>query len=133
MVAFMQYLRVVMVAAVAAPGGALFGVAPQHAGDAIVWFPDVAWLPLGETLALAVVGSLACPRPAHPGGRLPGAAGRRHRAHAYGLADGSSCRPGLLAGSYALVGWNVGLRFTRPCCSMSRAMLPRILLCTRHR
>ena len=35
----------------------VFGGGPVHAPDAIVWFPEVAWLPLAETLALAVVGS----------------------------------------------------------------------------
>jgi len=56
MVAFMQYLRVVLVAGVAALVARVFGVHSAHAPDAIVWFPEIAWLPLAETLALAIAG-----------------------------------------------------------------------------
>ena len=58
LVALMQYLRVVGVAAVAAVVAKLFGVSAAHGPAAIVWFPPVAWLPLAETLALAILGPL---------------------------------------------------------------------------
>jgi membrane AbrB-like protein len=35
----------------------------------------------------------------------------------------------LLAASYALVGWNVGLRFTRPLLIHAARALPRVLAC----
>ena len=58
LVAFMQYLRVVGVAAVASLVAKMFGVSASHGPAAIVWFPPVAWLPLAETLALAILGPL---------------------------------------------------------------------------
>ena len=94
LVALMQYGRVVMVAVVAAFVTRTFGVNPAHAPAAIVWFPPVDWLALGETLALAVVGPLIARRLNIPGRRLPGADDRRHRAHPYGAGCRSSCRPG---------------------------------------
>ena len=48
LVAFMQYLRVVLVAVVAAIVARLFGVTPVQAPHGIVWFPTVAWVPLGR-------------------------------------------------------------------------------------
>src|SRR5262245_32994058 len=54
LVAVMQYLRVVLVAAIAALVAKLFGVSTSQAAAPLVWFPPVAWLPLLETLALAV-------------------------------------------------------------------------------
>ncbi len=58
LVAFMQYLRVVMVAGVAALVAKMFGVTAPHGGDAIAWFPDANWLSFGETLVVAVVGPI---------------------------------------------------------------------------
>src|SRR5215468_5686588 len=52
LVAVMQYLRVVLVAAIAAVVAKLFGVSTSAAPP--VWFPPIAWLPFLETLALAV-------------------------------------------------------------------------------
>src|SRR5436190_2909359 len=57
LVAFMQYLRVVLVAGVAALVARLFGINPQHHAMAeMVWFPPVDWLAFAETMALAVIG-----------------------------------------------------------------------------
>ena len=56
--------------------------------------PAVAWLPLAETLALAIVGPIIARWMRIPGRRLPGAAGAGHRAHAFRPDAGSSCRPG---------------------------------------
>src|SRR5437763_8941948 len=58
LVAVMQYSRVVLVAAIAALVAKIFGVSASHGPAAIVWFPPIAWLPLAETLALAVAGPL---------------------------------------------------------------------------
>src|SRR5918994_500948 len=58
LVAFMQYLRVVLVAVIAAIVARLFGVTPVNVPHDIVWFPTVAWLPLAETLALAIIGPI---------------------------------------------------------------------------
>ena len=128
MVAFMQYLRVVMVAVVAAGVARYFGGASQHAPDAIVWFPDVAWLPLLETLALAAVGSWLARRLSIPAGAfLVPLVGGIVLTHLGWLR--LELPTWLLAGCYALVGWNVGLRFTRALLGYVLRQLPGILLC----
>ena len=113
LVAFMQYLRVVLVAVIAAIVARLFGVTPVHAPHDIVWFPAVAWLPLAETLALAIVGPLIARWMRIPAGAflVPLVLGivLTH----FGLIR-IELPTWLLAASYAFVGWNVGLRFTRP-------------------
>ena len=128
MVAFMQYLRVVMVAAVAAGVARYFGGASQHAPYAIVWFPEVAWVPLLETLALAGVGSWLARRLSIPAGAfLVPLVGGIVLTHMGWLR--LELPTWLLAGCYALVGWNVGLRFTRALLVHVLRQLPGILLC----
>jgi hypothetical protein len=105
-----------------------FGVNPEHAPGAIVWFPPVDWLALGETLALAVVGPLIAQRLNIPAGAflVPMVAGivLTH----LGLIS-IELPTWLLAASYAFVGWNVGLRFSRPLLIHAARALPRILAC----
>src|SRR5215813_3624658 len=112
LVAVMQYLRVVLVAAIAAVVAKLFGVSTSPAAAAPIWFPPIAWLPFLETLALAVGGPLVAWALRIPAGAflVPMVAGivLTH----FGLMT-IELPTWLLAACYALVGWNVGLRFTR--------------------
>ncbi len=125
LVAFMQYLRVVLVAVVAAMVARVFGVAPAQAARSIVWFPQVAWLPLAETLALAIAGPLIARRLRIPAGAflVPLVLGivLTH----FGIMK-IELPTWLLAASYAFVGWNVGLRFTRPLLIHALKALPVI-------
>jgi uncharacterized protein len=129
LVAFMQYLRVVGVAAVASLVAKLFGVSAAHGPAAIVWFPPVAWLPLAETLTLAIVGPLIARLLRIPAGAflvpLVGGAVLTH----FGWMT-IELPTWLLAASYALVGWNIGLRFTRPLLMHAARALPLIVGCT---
>jgi len=129
LVAVMQYLRVVLVAAVAALVAKLFGVSASQGPAAIVWFPPIAWLPLAETLALAVAGPLIARALRIPAGAflVPMVAGIV-LTHFGWLAI--ELPAWLLAASYALVGWNIGLRFTRPLLIHAARALPRIVGCT---
>ncbi len=129
LVAFMQYLRVVMVAVVAAIVARLFGVSASHAPDSIVWFPEVAWLPLAETLALAIMGPIVAKWLRIPAGAflLPLVAGIV-LVH-FGLMR-IELPTWLLAASYAFIGWNIGLRFTRPLLFHAARALPLILAAT---
>ena len=129
LVAFMQYLRVVGVAAVASLVAKMFGVSAAHGPSAIVWFPPVAWLPLAETLALAILGPLIARLLRIPAGAflvpLVGGAVFTH------LGWMTIELPTwLLAASYAFVGWNIGLRFTRPLLLHAARVLPLIVGCT---
>jgi len=128
LVAIMQYLRVLMVAAVAAAVAHSFGISPEHHAAAIVWFPPVAWLPLAETVALAIVGPIIAQRLNIPAGAflVPLVIGGvlTH----FGLMQIE--QPiWLLTACYTMVGWNIGLRFTRPLLVHAAKALPRILVC----
>jgi len=129
LVAFMQYFRVVGVAMVAALVAKLFGVSASHGADTIVWFPPVDWLSLAETLALAVLGPIVARLLRIPAGAflVPLVVGIV-LAHFGWLKI--ELPPWLLAASYALVGWNIGLRFTRPLLVHAARALPLIAACT---
>src|SRR5205814_1163 len=102
-----------------------FGVNPAHAPAAIVWFPPVDWLALGETLALAVIGPMIARRLNIPAGAflVPMIAGIVLTHMGWMSIELPTW---LLAASYALVGWNVGLRFTRPLLIHALKALPVI-------
>jgi membrane AbrB-like protein len=129
LVAFMQYLRVVLVAAVASGVATLCGAAAHHAAPAIVWFPPVHWLSLAETLALAVLGAVAA-----IGFKLRAGALLIPMVAGIILTHGGwmsiELPPWLLAMGYACIGWQIGLRFTRPLLFHAAKALPRILACT---
>ena len=127
LVAIMQYLRVLMVAAVAAAAARIFGVSAGHEA-AIVWFPPVAWLPFVETVALAIVGPIVAQRFNIPAGAflVPLVIGAV-LSH-FGLIRIEQPL-WLMAACYCLIGWNIGLRFTRPLLVHAAGLLPRILLC----
>jgi membrane AbrB-like protein len=129
LVAVMQYLRVVLVAAIAAVVAKLFGVSSSPAAAPLVWFPPIAWLPFLETLALAVAGPLVARALRIPAGAflVPMVAGivLSH----FGLMT-IELPTWLLAASYALVGWNTGLRFTHGLLIHAARALPLIVGCT---
>lgn len=129
LVALMQYLRIFLVAGIAALVARLFGVSSSYGAAAIVWFPEVHALPLAETLALAIVGPAIARVARIPAGAfmVPMVAGIV-LAHLGWMTI--ELPTWLLAASYALVGWNIGLRFTRPLLVHAARALPRILVCT---
>lgn len=126
LVAFMQYLRVVMVAAVASLV-ARFSAIGSGAPPDIVWFPPVAWPALAATLAVVIVALAAARALRIPAGPLilPLAASAT-------LQDAGllaiELPPWLLAASYALVGWSIGLRFTPAILRHVARALPRVAL-----
>ncbi len=110
LVAYMQFLRVMLVALVASvvrlwtpPGGL--------ARAAIDWFPAVAVESMWETMALAVLVRSAAPSRIPAGALLvPLFAGA---ALSCTQIMTITLPPWLMAGCYALVGWSIGLRFSR--------------------
>jgi membrane AbrB-like protein len=125
LVALMQFLRVMLVALVASiisrlwvtPGGSV-----AHTTD---WFPALAAAPAIETLALAVGGAFIGMKSRLPAGPLlvPLAAGI---ALSVGHGLTIALPPWLMAGCYTVVGWIIGLRFTREIVVYAARMLPRI-------
>jgi membrane AbrB-like protein len=129
LVALMQYLRVVVVAAFVSVVARIWGVSAHHAAAAITWFPAIAWLPFIETLALAGVGAAIATRLRISAGALLLPLGAGIVLTQCGLMTIELPR-WLLAIAYALVGWQIGLRFTWPLFVHAAKALPRILVCT---
>jgi uncharacterized protein len=129
LVALMQYLRIFLVAGIAALVARLFGVSSSYGAAAIVWFPEVQAVPLAETLALAIVGPAIARVARIPAGAflVPMVAGIALAHFGWMTIELPTW---LLAISYALVGWNIGLRFTRPLLIHCARALPRIVACT---
>jgi membrane AbrB-like protein len=126
LVAFMQYYRVIMVTAFAAliarvwVGGA--GSAPD-----VVWFPPIAWPAFASTLGVAAAGLvlgklLRLPTPAFMGPMLLAVSLKLSGFIELQLPEW------LLAASYAVIGWTVGLRFRRETVLHVRRVLPQITL-----
>ena len=128
LVAFMQYVRVVCVAAVASLVARTFGVA-SGGGPSVEWFGAVAWAPFAATVAVAGIGAVV-------GQWLRIPAGPMLISMAAGIVlQGTGCLtielpPWFLAVSYALIGWSVGLRFTREIMLHVARAFPRVLAST---
>jgi membrane AbrB-like protein len=126
LVAFMQYLRVVCVSAVASVIALIWVGKSAAVPHATVWFPPVDWPALAGTLAL-ITGSLI----------LVWLLKRRSLIFILPMIGGIVLQhaglmtielpPWLLAASYALVGWTIGSRFTRAILVHAARALPRVL------
>lgn len=119
-----------MLVAIAASIVARLWIAPGAlTRAAIIWFPTVAPLPLCETVALAVVGALIGAKSKLPAGALlvPLLLGiALSCAHLLTI----TLPPWLMAGCYALVGWSIGLRFTRELVIYAARVFPKIAAST---
>ncbi len=126
LVAFMQYLRVVFVAA-AASLVARYWAGIDGTGPAIVWFGPIDPISFGETLAVAAIAGFLGKKLRVPAGIflfpfLIGAALSMSGLIVIHIPEW------LLAISYALLGWNIGLGFTRPIIThVGRALLPTVI------
>jgi len=126
LVAVMQYLRVAcvgLVASVVARAWTSSGYAAVAATDR---FPPLSAGPFLETLALAVGGAAVGLKAKIPAGPLllPLFVGA---ALSGGHVVTITLPPWLLAGCYALVGWSIGLRFTREIVLYAARHLPQMI------
>lgn len=126
LVAFMQYLRVIMVTLAAAFVARLWidtsGIEPPS----VVWFPPIIWQGLATTVAVAALAGwigrlLRLPSPFFLGAVILGAA-----LH-LGLGLPLQLPQWLLASSYMLVGWAIGLNFTSASLKHAARALPQIM------
>lgn len=126
LVAVMQYLRVVLVVIAASLVSRIWtktaAVPPE-----IIWFPAISWAPFFATLVLAACGAAVATLLNIPAGALllPLAGGMILQALGWLTIE---LPPWLLAISYALVGWSVGLRFNRPILAYAVRSLPQMLV-----
>jgi membrane AbrB-like protein len=125
LVAFMQYTRMMCVAGAASVVASIAG--RGHPMAEMVWFPPLHGIALAETLAVAAAGVIAARLFAVRAGAiiLPMVIGSV-------LMNTGLMRielpPWLLAVSYALLGWTIGLRFTREILHHAARALPRLLV-----
>ncbi len=126
LVAVMQYLRVACVGLVASIVARAWTASGGTAPAATDWFPPLAAGPFLETLALAGGGAAIGVKAKIPAGPLllPLFAGAALSA---GHVVTITLPPWLLAGCYALVGWSIGLRFTREIVLYTAKQLPRMI------
>ncbi|MCA1956524.1 AbrB family transcriptional regulator [Zymomonas sp.] len=138
LVAFMQYFRVICVAVIASFISQIW-MASSNSGyqlPSIVWFPPIDWANFAKTLALIIV-AIPISRLLHiPNGRLllPLFTGLILQYLGY---IHLTLPPLLLAFSYTMLGWNIGLRFSRAVVSyvahsffqVFAAIIVLILLC----
>jgi uncharacterized protein len=129
LVAFMKYLRVAMVAAVASVVAHAWGLHTTRVVASPDWFAAIAWLPVAQTVAIAVAGP-ALARLVHlkSGAFLLPLCVALLLSH-FGMVD-LQLPPWLLVLCYAAIGVTVGLRFTRPLLVHAGRALPRVLLGT---
>ena len=127
LVAIMQYLRVAVVTTVAA---LVAGIWAPHV--AAVSLGGASWWALGNaghvalTVLLAFAGALVARRLHIPGGSMvvPLVVGVVLQAAGYLVIE---LPPVLLMAAYALIGWSIGLRFTRAILLYALRALPMVL------
>lgn len=124
LVAFMQYLRVLFVATAAAVV-ARIGLDTSGGATGLIWFPA-----LGHgfllTLVVMIAGAWLGQRLRIPSGALllPALTGATLQGSEIATLQVPEW---LLALAYALIGWSVGLRFTRPIFLLALRTLPQML------
>lgn len=126
LVAFMQYLRVILVSMAAALVARLWVDTSGIEAPAVPWFPALEPVPFGATVAVSLAGALAgaalrLPSPYFLGTMILGIA-----LH-LGFGVDFQLPQWLLAASYALIGWAIGLNFTRAILRHAARALPQIL------
>jgi membrane AbrB-like protein len=128
LVAFMQYLRVAIVAAVASIVARLAGLNLSHTGPEVVWFPPIAWGSFAGTLALATLGPWLADKLRIRSGAffIPMALGLLLDHLGWMTVE---LPPWLLILTYAVIGWSIGLRFTRPLLLHVTKAFPHVLAC----
>jgi uncharacterized protein len=127
LVAFMQYLRVVCVAAVAAVI-ARFWVEPSGAiVPRAAWFPPVHWTAFATTALIAGIGAIIGRVTRIPGGLILGPMVVGAVLRATNTVE-IELPPSLLMASYMVIGWRIGLVFTRPILAHASRVLPQTLL-----
>ncbi|MFD1199317.1 AbrB family transcriptional regulator [Brucella gallinifaecis] len=125
LIAFMQYLRVVLVATTASLVVMLTTDIEIAAPAAIEWFPAINWHTLGPTLALIVCGAYLGQLSRIPTGAMliPLALGALLQDIGLMTID---LPPWLLAGSYIFIGWRIGLGFTRSIIAHAARAFPAV-------
>lgn len=127
LVAFMQFLRVVVVTAAASLVARFWIGDVPHSPSQLAWLGPVAWGDLAGTLAIVLAGAWLATRVKLPAGPLLLGLGLGIPLQGLGVLH-IELPPLLLLASYAAIGWSIGLRFTRPIIEHALHALPQVLL-----
>jgi membrane AbrB-like protein len=125
LVAVMQYLRVVVVAVTASLVGRLVGLGGGGAHHP-AWLAPIVWPSFAALLAIIFIGGLVGPRLRMPAGALLLPMVLTTVLQDLGLLRVELPQP-LLVASYLVVGWALGLRFTREAFREAARALPQVL------
>jgi membrane AbrB-like protein len=126
LVAMMQYVRVIMVASAASIVARLYIGGSLAEMPAIVWFPPIHWQAFAETMAVIAAGLVLSRLLRLATGAMVIPMGLAIGLQFFGLIE-IELPPWLLAASYAIVGWSIGLRFTPAILSYAARALPTII------
>jgi uncharacterized protein len=126
LVAFMQYLRVIFVSVAAAVIARLWVDTSGVEAPAVIWFPAIERPALAATVAVAAVGATLGRAVRLPAGTFLGPMILGTAIH-LGAGVELQLPPGLLAASYAVIGWSIGLNFTRAILRHAARALPQII------
>jgi membrane AbrB-like protein len=126
LVAFMQYLRVIFVSIAAAVIARLWVDASAVAAPAVLWFPPIEWPAFLATIVVAALGAALGSAVRLPAGTFLGPMILGTGLHLSAGVD-LQLPPWLLALSYAVIGWSIGLNFTRTILRHAARALPQII------
>ena len=127
LVAFMQYVRVIMVSVAAALIARLFVDTSGIEAPPVPWFPPLEWGPFLTTLAVATAGAVGGSLVRLPAAIFLGPMLIGIVVHA-GFGLPLQLPHWLLAASYVVVGWSIGLRFDRKVLAHAGRSLPQVML-----
>ena len=128
LVAVMQYSRVVIVTLLATLVSHFWTDHPAPPPSIFAnWFVDVPWVDLVGTLALAAGSSVIAHRLKLPGGALLAPLILASALQTNGVMH-IVLPPWVLAPTYIVIGWSIGLRFTRQALMQAAKALPSIFL-----
>ncbi|MGE0767576.1 MAG: AbrB family transcriptional regulator [Hyphomicrobiaceae bacterium] len=128
-VAVMQQIRIILVIAIAALVARIWTPSSEVHAMQSSWLPAVDWVAFLATIAIALGGAFGAVWMKIPAGPMLVPLMLAVIIQETGLLK-IELPPLLLALCYALVGWNVGLRFTRPILWYAFRALPIILAAT---
>ena len=126
LVAFMQYLRVVFVALAAAFIARFWVHASAHAAP-VVWFPPIHGPAFLETLIFITISVVLGVKSRIPGGAILVPLFLEAVLKVTGVLT-IELPQWFLAASYALIGWSIGLRFTREILLHATRTLPQTIV-----
>ena len=127
LVAFMQYLRVLMVTFAAAFVAKFWGHVPLSLVHHVNWFEPLHWGAFAVTLAIVAFSLMALLVPKFSGGIIIVAIGVAAMVHLGGIAT-IEIPYWLSALAFAMIGWSVGLRFTKDVLRAAAQALPQAII-----